>query len=338
MMNSLVCIEPGKWQYSEIDTPVRKNDEALLKIKCVGICGTDLHAFQGNQPFFSYPRVLGHEFAAEVVEVNENEYGIQQGDLVTTIPYISCGKCMACRKGATNCCSSIEVLGVHKDGAMQEFMAVPVSLLVKVNGLTQEETALVECLSIGAHAVRRADVKPGEKVIIIGAGPIGISALQFAKSKGADVIMVDINQERLDYCETEFGVVSVNGMSAYVRELISNLTNGEMADTVIDATGNSNSMVEAIQYCGHAAKLVYVGLSKNELSFLHTEIHKRELTLLCSRNATREDFENVVSALKDGSVKSSCMITHYSSFSALTDDFANWLKKDSGVIKAMVKM
>ncbi len=337
-MNSLVCVEPGKWEYSEAEMPQRKAGEALLKISCIGICGTDLHAFQGNQPFFSYPRILGHEFAAQVVEIDDNEYGISVGDKVTTIPYISCGKCVACRKGATNCCSSIEVLGVHTDGAMQDYMTVPASLLIKVNSLSNEETALVECLSIGAHAVRRGNIQPGERVVIAGAGPIGISALQFAKANGGDVTMIDINDDRLEYCSKEFQVNVINPLKEDVEKRISDLTGGDMADVVIDATGNAKAMVQAIQFCGHSARLVYVGLNKGELSFLHTEIHKRELTVLCSRNATREDFLRVIECLENGSVRSSCMVTHYSSFDDLTDNFSDWLKSETGVIKAIVNM
>lgn len=337
-MNSLVCIEPGKWEYNETEMPQRAAGEALLKIKCIGICGTDLHAFQGNQPFFSYPRILGHEFAAEVIEIDDNEYGIGVGDRVTTIPYISCGKCVACRKGATNCCSDIAVLGVHTDGAMQDYMTVPASLLIKVNNLSNEETALVECLSIGAHAVRRGNIQPGERVVIAGAGPIGISALQFAKANGADITMIDINDDRLEYCRKEFGVHTVNPLKEDVESRISELTNEDMADVVIDATGNAKAMVQAIQFCGHSARLVYVGLNKGELSFLHTEIHKRELTVLCSRNATKEDFLRVIECLENGSVRSSCMVTHHSSFNDLTDNFSTWLKSETGVIKAIVNM
>ena len=337
-MNSLVCVEPGKWQYSEAEIPQRKVGEALLKISCIGICGTDLHAFQGNQPFFSYPRILGHEFAAEVVEIDANDYGISKGDKVTTIPYISCGKCVACRKGATNCCSDIAVLGVHTDGAMQDYMTVPASLLIKVNKLSNEETALVECLSIGAHAVRRGNIQAGERVVIAGAGPIGISALQFAKANGAEVTMIDVNDDRLKYCQKEFGVHTINPLNEETESRINELTDGDMADVVIDATGNAKAMVQAIQYCGHSAKLVYVGLNKGELNFLHTEIHKRELTVLCSRNATREDFLRVIECLESGSVRSSCMVTHYSSFGDLTDNFSEWLKSETGVIKAIVNM
>lgn len=337
-MNSLVCVEPGIWEYKAVEKPVPAEGEALLKIKCIGICGTDLHAFQGNQPFFSYPRILGHEFAAEVIEVGENEFGIAAGDNVTTIPYVSCGECVACRKGATNCCTDIKVLGVHTDGAMQEYMTVPVSLLIKINKLSMEETALVECLSIGAHAVRRGNIQAGESVVIAGAGPIGISALQFAKANGGKVIMIDINDDRLEYCRKEFDVDTINPAKEDVVACIAELTAGDMADVVIDATGHAGAMVEAIQYSSHSGRLVYVGLNKGELSFLHTEIHKRELTVLCSRNATREDFLRVIECLENGSVKSSCMVTHHSSFEDLTDNFGDWLKTETGVIKAIVDM
>jgi 2-desacetyl-2-hydroxyethyl bacteriochlorophyllide A dehydrogenase len=337
-MKSLVCIKPGEWQYQEIEKPTVAAGEVILKIRRIGICGTDLHAFQGNQPFFSYPRILGHEFAGEITELADDVTEFKIGDKVTTIPYVSCGICVACRRGSTNCCTDIQVLGVHTDGAMKDYMAVSASLLIKVDTLSLEETALIECLSIGAHAVRRGNIQKDENVVIAGAGPIGLSVLQFAKAAGSKITMIDINNDRLKYCRDEFGVNTVNPLECKPEDSISELTNGDFADVVIDATGNAAAMKQAIQYCAHSGRLVYVGLNKGEISFLHPEIHKRELTILCSRNATKEDFQKVIDCLEDGSVKSACMITHTSSFDDLTSNFTEWLKPETGVIKAMINM
>ena len=337
-MKSLVCLEPGQWQYQDKEKPEAKAGETLLKIKCIGVCGTDLHAFQGNQPFFSYPRILGHEFSAEVIEINGDSHGLEAGDIVTTIPYISCGKCLACRKGITNCCTSIAVLGVHCDGAMQEYFTVPTNLLIKVNGLKNEEIALIECMAIGAHSVRRGAIKEGENVLVAGAGPIGIAALQFAKANGGNVTVIDINQERLEFCKEKYDVNIINVLEENVEERYSELTNGDMGDVVIDATGSAKAMVEAIQYCGHSGRLVYVGLNKGELSFLHTEIHKRELSVLCSRNATKEDFERVIECLENGKADCSSMITHHSRFEDVADNFEGWIDPKNGVIKAVIEM
>jgi threonine dehydrogenase-like Zn-dependent dehydrogenase len=191
-MKILTCTTPGKLEYGTAETPQLKPGNALLKIKRIGICGTDLHAFEGTQPFFSYPRILGHELAAEVVEAGDVK-GFEKGEAVTFIPYFNCGYCIACRSGKPNCCANILVCGVHTDGGMAEYLQVPSHLLVHGEGLSFDELALVEPLAIGAHGVRRADVKPGEFVLVIGAGPIGLGIMEFARIAGAKVIAADVS-------------------------------------------------------------------------------------------------------------------------------------------------
>ena len=197
-MRAVVCEEVEHLSLQDVPEPERSEHEAIVLIKRIGICGTDLHAYKGNQPFFTYPRILGHELAGVIEDIGQNEAGLQISDTVSIIPYLHCGRCIACRSGKTNCCVSMQVMGVHVDGGMRERIAVPVSHLLRAEGLTLDEAAMVEPLSIGAHAVRRARVQPGEQVVVIGAGPIGLGVMVFAKQAGAKVIAVDRNQERLE--------------------------------------------------------------------------------------------------------------------------------------------
>ncbi|MES2378257.1 MAG: zinc-binding alcohol dehydrogenase family protein [Bacteroidota bacterium] len=335
-MKVLVCTEPGKLSYTTKEIPQLQPGHTLLKIKRIGICGTDLHAFDGTQPYFTYPRVLGHELAAEVVSGNND---FKTGELVTVIPYINCGECLACRSGKTNCCSSIQVLGVHTDGGMAEYIQVPTRLLLHSQGLSLDELALVEPLAIGAHGVRRADVKKDEYVLVIGAGPIGLGAMEFARISGGRVVALDINEQRLTFCKDKLKVDHIiNPLTDNVMERLQEITGGDMPTVVIDATGNQKAINNAFQYMAHGACFVLIGLQKGEISFSHPEFHKREATLMSSRNATREDFDMVISSMRNKLVDPANYITHRVSFDDVATEFKSWLDPANGVIKCMVSI
>jgi len=337
-MKALVCTTPGQFDYIEKEAPVAEEGKAIIKIKRIGICGTDLHAFEGTQPFFSYPRILGHELAGELVDAG-GAAGFEKGESVSFIPYFNCGKCIACRSGKPNCCTSINVCGVHVDGGMAEYLSVPTYSLLHGEGLSFDELALVEPLAIGAHGVRRAGVTPGEFVLVIGAGPIGLGTMEFARIAGGNVIALDINNDRLAFCKDKLKVEhTVNALDADVLEQLQKITNGDMPTVVIDATGNQRAINNAFQYMAHGARFVLIGLQKGELSFSHPEFHKREGTLMSSRNATREDFEHVIASMKKGLVDPKTYITHRVQFNEVKDNFASWLNPATGVIKAMVEL
>lgn len=337
-MKTLICTEPGNFEYAEREQPVLKPGHAIIKIKRIGICGTDLHAFEGTQPFFNYPRVLGHELSGELIAFNEAP-GFAIGEAVTFIPYFNCGHCVACRNGKPNCCVSINVCGVHVDGGMAEYLLVPAHTLVHGEGLSFDELALVEPLAIGAHGVRRAGVEPGEFVLVIGAGPIGLGTMEFARIAGGKVIALDINDTRLQFCREKLKVeYTINALSADVMEQLREITSGDMPSVVIDATGSQKAINNAFQYMAHGARYVLIGLQKGEISFVHPEFHKREATLMSSRNATRADFEHVVDAMKRGLVDPKTYISHRVNFDEIKDNFESWLKPETGVIKAMTSM
>ena len=336
-MRSLVCTTPGAFAYKDTETPVFSPGNTILKIKRIGICGTDLHAFEGTQPFFNYPRILGHELAAEVVETDAA--GFEKGEAVTFIPYFNCGQCIACRSGKPNCCTVINVCGVHSDGGMVEYLSVPSSSLVHGEGLGFDELALIEPLAIGAHGIRRAGVRKGEFVLVVGAGPIGLGIMEFAKIAGANIIAMDINDNRLDFCRKKLGVdFTVNPAAGDPFEKLQQITNGDMPAVILDATGNLKAINNAFQWLAHGGRYVLVGLQKGDISFSHPEFHKREATLLSSRNATREDFKHVIDSMKKGFVNPTTYITHRVQFDEVKDNFAGWLDPANGVIKAMVEI
>jgi len=333
-MKYIVCEKPGEFILKEKEAPVRKENEALLQINKVGICGTDLHAYGGNQAFFTYPRILGHELASEVLEIGENDKGIMAGDKVVVMPYVSCGECIACRNGKTNCCTNIRVLGVHADGGMQEQITVPSDILLPANNLSNDQMAIVEPLAIGAHAVRRAVVKPGEFVVVVGCGPIGIGIMKLAQIEGAKVIAVDMNQQRLEYAQSQIGVDFIVNASENPVEKISEITNGDLATAVFDASGHKGALELGPSYMAHGGRFVLVGLSKGELTYTHPAVHAKEMTLMCSRNATTQDFEHVISVLDKFPTES--FITHNVDFSEMIQHFDSWLNPETGVIKATV--
>lgn len=337
-MRAVVCEEVEHLSLQDVPEPERSEHEAIVSIKRIGICGTDLHAYKGNQPFFTYPRILGHELAGVIEDIGQNEAGLQIGDTVSIIPYLHCGRCIACRSGKTNCCVSMQVMGVHVDGGMRERIAVPVSHLLRAEGLTLDEAAMVEPLSIGAHAVRRARVQPGEQVVVIGAGPIGLGVMAFAKQAGAKVIAVDRNQERLELSRSLAGADILVQATGQAVDLVREVTGGDYATAVFDATGNVNSMNEAIQYVAHGGQMIYVGLVKADITFHDPEFHKREMSILGSRNATREDFEQVMQVLRAKKLDLDTYITHRTPFDLLPSAIEQWLLPESRVVKAIVEL
>jgi 2-desacetyl-2-hydroxyethyl bacteriochlorophyllide A dehydrogenase len=334
-MKVIVCQTPGSFEMIEREMPAPAPGFSIIQIKRIGVCGTDLHAFAGNQPFFSYPRVLGHELAAEFVE--GDAAGFVKGEALTIVPYFMCGNCIACRNGRPNCCAAIKVFGVHIDGGMSAYVSVPSYALVKSQGLSLDQLALVEPLAIGAHAVSRAQVVPGEKVLVVGAGPIGIGLVLFAQLAGADVVLMDTNDERLQFCRDHFAVSStINPLQQDAMEKLREYTSGDMPSVVIDATGSQRAINNAFASMAHGGKYILVGLQLGEITFSHPEFHKREATLMSSRNATNTDFSHVMVAIASGRIDPLPMITHRLSFDEVVGSFSTLSDPSNKVVKAMI--
>ena len=338
-MKTIVLTEPR--QFNLIDTAEPEGlepNQALAKIHRVGICGTDLHAYLGNQSFFSYPRVLGHELGVEVMALGaEAQKGpINVGDFCAVLPYLSDGTCIACRNGKSNCCVNMQVLGVHTDGGMREYITVPATLLLKAERLSLDHLAQIEMLAIGAHAVRRAQLKDNETALVIGAGPIGLGTIAAAKGRAKRIIALDISPKRLEFV-TQQGLAETLPIEGDVATSLTDLLDGDLPTAVFDATGNAKSMMNTPNLVAHGGRIIFVGHTKQDLSFHNPTIHGKELSILMSRNATREDFLNVIKSLKQKLFDLDAWITHRANPEELIKQFPSWLEPETGVIKAMLE-
>ena len=339
-MNIIRLDEPGRLTLLQSEPPgPPQPGEALVRVHRIGVCGTDIHAFAGKQPFFSYPRILGHELGVEVIAVGDDVSNVRVGDRCSVEPYINCQTCIACRRGKTNCCTDIRVLGVHTDGGMREQFTLPARKLHPCAKLTFDQAALVETLSIGCHAVERAQVEPDDVVLVIGAGPIGLAAMQFAIEKGAQVIVLDINETRLEFCKKQLGVhFIINGANENALDALKRITSGDLPGCVFDATGNPHSMAASFEFPAHGGRLVFIGLFQGDVTFNDPNFHRRELTLLGSRNALSADFTRIISLIESGRIDTTPWITHRASFMDVVSQFPTWTKPQTGVIKAMIEL
>lgn len=320
-MIKLICAEPGRFVYEEAEIPKPGKGESLLRIRKIGICGTDIHAFAGRQPFFTYPRVLGHEVAADYVEGDAE--GFSAGDKVTVIPYFTEGRDIASRMGKPNCTNDMRVLGVHIDGAMAEYVVVPSHALRKEEGLDYDDLVLVEPLSIGAHGIQRGGIIPGEFVLVIGAGPIGLGIIALANIAGGKVIALDVDDSRLAYAKALGAKHIISARDTNVQAQLVAITDGDMPTLLFDATGNTDAINNAFQFMAHGARYVLVGLQKEEIHFSHPEFHKREGTLMSSRNALASDFTYVMQRLQDKSLNAAQFITRRVRFSDAAELFSD---------------
>jgi 2-desacetyl-2-hydroxyethyl bacteriochlorophyllide A dehydrogenase len=338
-MKTVICEKPGRLEVVERPKPEAAPGDVLIRVKRIGVCGTDLHIYTGTQPYLSYPRVMGHELSG-VVESAPAGARVKTGDAVYVMPYLSCGHCIACRAGKTNCCTKIRVLGVHADGGMTEYLAVPHEFVFEANGVSLDEAAMIEFLAIGAHAVARADVQAGSRVLVVGAGPIGMAALTFAKLRGARAAVLDARADRLAVCTNALGAdyaveldTTEAGADAHALEA---WTDGEFFDVVFDATGNARAMERGLAFVAHGGKYVLISIVDARIGFSDPEFHKRETTLLASRNATPADFETVLNAMRAGKIPTSVLNTHRLELGSLPETFPKLLEPEAGVIKALV--
>jgi hypothetical protein len=336
-MRALLCERPG--QLTLVDSPIPElaARSARVRIRRAGVCGTDLHIFEGRQPYFAYPRVIGHELSGEIEEVGEGGR-FHVGQRVAIIPYLHCGACIACRRRKTNCCQKLAVLGVHADGGMADYVCVPDDNLVDATGVSLDEAAMAEFLAIGAHAVRRGEIAPGQRALIVGAGPIGLACAIFAKARGAEVTLLDTRENRLRFGAEAVGVDQVVVAGPDARDELGRLTAGDFFDAVFDCTGSAKAMDDGFLLVAHGGAYVLVSIVLGTISFADPEFHKRETTLLGSRNATREDFDAVFARLRAGDIPTARLATHRASLEEAPALFAHWLKPSSGVVKALIEI
>ncbi len=334
-MLQITLTEPGRFAAGEVPPPERPPGHALVRVHRIGVCGTDLHAFHGRQPFFRYPRVLGHELGVEVIEPGEDPHGLRPGDRCSVEPYLNCGRCVACRRGKPNCCTELRVLGVHVDGGMRPLLAVPARKLHPSARLSYDQLALIETLAIGAHAVERAGAGPDDFVLVVGAGPIGLSAIQAALAAGSHVAVMDLSERRLEFCRRALGVRDAFAPGA--SDLLRAAGGGDPPGIVIDATGNRESMAAAFDLPAHGGRIVFVGLFQGEVAFQDPNFHRREITLLASRNALPGTFRELIARVEAGRIDTSPWITHRFALADTPGRFPA-CARDPSVIKSMIEV
>ena len=319
--------EPGRMALRDVRPPSAAPTAALVRVGRVGVCGTDLHAFEGTQPFFTYPRVLGHELAVTVETVPVGETRVRPGDRCALRPYVFNPLSRASRRGRTNCCEDLQVLGVHVDGGLAEYLAVRPDLLHPSATLGLDELALVEPLGIGAHAVARGQVTGADEVLVVGAGPVGLAVAQFAVLAGGRVTVVDLAPARRGVVERHLGEARV---AASVPE-------GSRYDCVFDATGSASAMRRSFDHVAAGGRLVLVGLTLEEIAFSDPEFHRREITLLASRNATEADFARVLREVEGGRVRPATWITHRLRLEDVPERLGT-LRAEPTLVKAVVEL
>ena len=339
-MQALQLEKPREFRFIDQPEPAAPGPgDAVVRVLAVGICGTDYGGYLGKMPFFSYPRIPGHELGVEVVATGAGVTNVRPGDRCCVEPYINCQQCAPCRRGLTNCCAHNQTLGVHCDGGLRPLFTVPARKLHPSPRLSAAQNALVETLAIGCHAIDRGAPQAGETVLIIGAGPIGLSALEFAKLSGADVIVMDVTDRRLAFVRERMGVADTILGTGDAEDAVAERTSGRMCDVVVDATGSHASMSTALKYCGFGGRLVYVGITQQEIAFPHAPVmHRRELSILASRNALARDFGRIIGLIEAGTIDTGPWITHRIPFADTIRAFPGFLEPDSGVLKAVVEM
>jgi 2-desacetyl-2-hydroxyethyl bacteriochlorophyllide A dehydrogenase len=337
-LNAIILNKPEHFERINIPKPTTLlPHEALVKIHRIGICGTDYHAYKGRQPFFTYPRILGHELGVEVVAIGSKVRVVKVGDKCAVEPYLNCGKCSACQRKKTNCCENLTVLGVHTEGGMTEFITLPADKLHPSAILDYEALALVETLGIGCHAVQRAAVKAKDTVLVIGAGPIGLSVLEFLKLKNIDTAVLDMNKSRLDFCQKHQKANTIIFNDDTVLDKIKQAFNGNLPTIIFDATGNPDSMKNAVNYLGFGGKLVFIGLFQGDYAFHDPTFHRKEMTIMSSRNSLGSDFKMIIKHLESGLMDTQSWVSKRLPFDALIENF-DGLLKDETLIKAVIHL
>jgi alcohol dehydrogenase len=340
-MKAIQLEKPQSFRQIQVPEPTPPGPgEAIVRVHRVGICGTDYSGYLGKMPFFSYPRIPGHELGVEVVAIGDGVANVRAGDHCSVEPYINCQQCYSCTRGHTNCCENHQTLGVHCDGGLCPLFKLPARKLHTSTRLSFEQLALVETLAIGCHAINRGKPLPGETILIIGAGPIGLSVLEFAKLSGARIIVMDMNSQRLAFVREKMGVadtILARGDETDVKTF-SAMTGNKLGNVVVDATGSDKSMAQALNFVGFAGRLVLVGITTQDIRFPHPLMHRREMTLLASRNALSADFRRIIQLIEEGQIDTRPWISHQCSFDAMIGEFTRWLKPETGVIKAIVEV
>lgn len=336
-MKAVFISEPNKIEVREVPMPKVGPGEALLKIKHVGICGADVASYTGNQPFTTYPRIPGHEFSGEIVEIPENDLGLKKGMIVTANPYFNCGKCYSCECGFVNCCSDNQTMGVQRDGAFCEYVAMPIERIYDGMGLSSKELALIEPFTISRHAVSRTNISSNDKVLVIGAGPIGLFALICAKLTGAKVYVADLLDKRLDVALGYGADGVIHSAKTKLKEATDSITGGNGFDVVIEACGLSQTFLDSIENVCFAGKIILIGNGKKDTTFNHSIILKKELNIFGSRNSYKKDFTDLISIVKQGEIDLMKMVSNIYPIEKADEAFKALAHNDGNLAKILIE-
>lgn len=337
-MKTILIDKPFEISLTDTKKPVPKEGEALLKVLYCGICGADVASFTGNQPFTTYPRIPGHEFSAEIVSIPDNDRGLKPGDVVTCNPYFNCGECYSCKRGFVNCCTDNQTMGVQRDGSYREYIVMPVERIYEGKGLSAKELALVEPFTISYHALHRAAVKPGDKVLVVGAGPIGLFATIAAKARGAEVYVADLLDGRLEKA-IHFGADgTINSAKTDIVKEAMKFTNGNGFDVCVEACGQPVTFMSCIDCAAFAANIILIGNGKKETTFLHSVLLKKELNVFGSRNSRPEDFKAVIDLIASGKVNVLDMVSAVYPADKAADAFNALVNNDGSLSKVLIEM
>ncbi|MBE6827530.1 MAG: zinc-binding alcohol dehydrogenase family protein [Ruminococcaceae bacterium] len=336
-MKAIEITKPYEIKIIEKDKPVPKDGEALLRVLYCGICGADVASFTGNQPFTTYPRIPGHEFSAQIIEIPENDKGLKAGDVITCNPYFNCGECYACKRGIVNACHDNQTMGVQRDGSFQEYITMPVGRIICGKGLSGKQLALIEPFSISTHALSRAQVKKGDNLLIMGAGPIGLFALLRAKSMGAKVAVADLLESRLSLAESYGADMIINSKTDDFSVKCDNFTDGQGFDVCVEACGAPETFLACIDKAAHGANIILIGNGKRETTFVHSIILKKELNIFGSRNAFTKDFETLIDLVSSGAVDVTKMISGVYEADRAKDAFDALAHNDGSINKLLIR-
>ena len=336
-MKTVLIEEPFKIGLTDTEKPVSGEGEALLKVLYCGVCGADVASYTGNQPFTTYPRIPGHEFSAEIVSIPENDKGLKAGDIITANPYFNCGKCYSCQRGFVNCCTDNQTMGVQRDGSFREYIVMPVERIYDGKGLSAKELALVEPFTISYHALHRAKINANDKVLVIGAGPIGLFALISAKAQGAEVYVADILEGRLEKA-LKFGAAGViNAKKNDIVEETKKITGGNGFDVCVEACGQSVTFMNCIDCVAFAGNIILIGNGKKETTFLHSILLKKELNVYGSRNSYKADFEAVIDLIASGKVNALDMVSAVYPVDRAAEAFMALAENDGSLSKVLIE-
>ena len=346
-MKAIYINAPGDVSIKEIDMPVRKKGEALLKLLYGGICGSDLGSYRGTFAYFSYPRIPGHEFSAEIVEIDENDRGLEKGMIVTCNPYFNCGGCYSCKSGVVNACMDNQTMGCQRDGAFCEYITMPIERIYDGRGLDAKVLAAIEPFCISYHGVQRAVIHKGEKVLVIGAGTIGVLAANAAKALGGEVWLCDVAEEKLRYANDTFGFAGTfvnSGADAFSKAVADvtgsiNIGGNEVPngfDVCIEAVGLPSTFQNCIDAAAFGGKVVLIGVGKKNLDFNFTLIQKKELNVYGSRNALPEDFIELIDLVGEGKVDLEKIVTNVYPFDEAPRAFEEFSRNSANMLKVMI--